>query len=104
MKTKKQIGAVIATIFSGVFVVSAHADTQMVNPDAKYSYKETINCASSVAVVNNYNPAMGVVITAMLGRLPACEVENIILAGSIQNGKVNQVILSIKKRIASEKK
>ncbi len=64
---------------------------QMVNPNAQYTYAETAECMNSIAIFGNVTGVLSKVIgnaaTAMLGRLPACEVEKVILAGGSEETK-----------------
>lgn len=74
--------------------------TAKVTPTAQYSYAETQDCLNSIGTENNVSPKSGRLSIAMLGRLPACEIEKIIMAGRNERVKafINNWIEKRKKR------
>ncbi len=86
---KKPALVLISTLMASTGAHAAesapYSPDQMVNPNAQYTYAETAECMHSIGIYSNMtgttSKVMGNAATAMLGRLPACEVEKIILVG-----------------------
>jgi len=100
--------AVTATAFVAIFnLTSAQAEERfdpkaMVSPTAQYSYAETAACLSSIKMADNAVQIGGTNrMTALLGRLPACEIEKIILAGNNKPLK-KRIKANIEYRISSD--
>lgn len=95
----------ITTLMASMAVQAAESTADMkVNPNAEYTYAETAECMNSIAIFGNVtgtlSKTIGNAATAMLGRLPACEIEKVILAsGSKESIKLIQMRkLDISKR------
>lgn len=77
-KTLLMIAALMVTTTAQA--ADTKPDPGVVSPDAQYSYAQASDCMSSIFALKNVSPKSGEIAMAMLGRLPVCEVEKIILA------------------------
>lgn len=89
---KKLTLIVITTLMTSMAVQAAESTPDLkVNPDAQYTYAEEAECMKSIGIYSNITGTLsktaGNTATAMLGRLPACEVEKVILAGGNEEAK-----------------
>ncbi len=92
---KKSTLVFVSTLIASTTVHAAEsvpdAADQMVNPNAQYTYAETAECLKSIGTYgktsSSLSKSMENAMTAMLGWLPACEVEKIILAGGNEQAK-----------------
>jgi len=88
---KKGILTLVAAFMASTAAQAADTNSAsgVVSPNAQYSYAETAECINSIFTLNNVSPKSGKIATAMLGRLPACEVEKIINVMGIK--RVNEL-------------
>lgn len=83
---------IIASFLASTSITQAN---EIPSPEAQYTYMEEGKCLKSISSLVGSSERLGLVTTAMLGRLPACEVEKIVIAMNI--GKVNFFIERRKK-------
>lgn len=95
MKTKiNMIGAAVALLVASIShateTSTASVTAGIVSPSAQYSYAESAKCLSAITRLNRLQNTWADTATAMLGRLPACEVKKILLA--LENKQLNAII------------
>ncbi len=85
------ISALMTTTATHAAESTSDAAGQMVNPNAQYTYAETAECLISIGTYGKTSSSLSKTmensLIAMLGQLPACEVEKIILAGGNEQAK-----------------
>ncbi len=88
----KKLTVVLITALTASMAVQAAESTpdMKVNPDAQYTYAETAECLSSVVMLNKMGHPAAQSIAMMLGQLPTCEVEKVIIA--IGDKRANELI------------